>query len=229
MLIPLLWWILGIGAVGTGSLYLAKPELFSKEVARAKANEKANAGVNGAVQQKEGNAAASLVNIGIAADLGPDGPTKDYMDREVPLALSNLFAPSSAQLVAAANRRTAVMSGKFELADSLYKNETQKSAQLQAKLDKALKAQQEAQQAISEAAIANAAANRDKMMLIGLALVLGLLWVYSKVYGISLSTGGTILADIKAGADPVTAFDTHLAPWHHASVNKAVRLATPTK
>lgn len=217
-----------LGVIGGGA-YLVKPELFSRESARANASAQATKKVDDSVKKASANAAAGVTKIGEANAVAPESPAKDFIGREVPNVLSQLEAPDPIALVAAEARKTAVMQGKFELADSLYQKEAKEVKELQTKLAEAKLDRQNVDRALSEAASEHAGAQRNQVILLVIALVLGALWGYSKVFGITPSTMGKMMADMRSGVPYTQAFDTNLAPWLHSSVNKAARLATPSQ
>ena len=81
--------------------------------------------------------------------------------------------------------------------------------------------------ALTVAAATEHASSVQKLGLLCAAVLALCLWVYSKIYGITPATLGTVVADIRAGAAPIQALDTNLAPWMHPKVARAAKLATP--
>lgn len=172
------------------------------------------------------SAAAGVTSIGRAANDVPDSPATEFIRREVPAVLSKLPAPDPQALLEAEKRRTAVMEGRAELANQLYEREAKRSAQLQRERDDAIAARRQADLDLQRAAAAEQARTTQLIGAAAIAVLLFGAWVYVKIYSITPATIGVIAADIRRGVAPITAFDTNLAPWMYARVNKASRLAT---
>ncbi len=218
--------LLALAIIG-GGLFAFKPKFLSGDSKRADQSQASTKKLEDAHKEEGASAAAGVTAIGTANTMAPDSPSKDFIGREIPSVLAKLPAPNPLALLEAEKRRVAVMEGKLELADKLYQSEAQKTSKLQADLATALEDRRKADSAISEAAAERLGAERQSNQQKLLIAVLVVLWGYTKLYGISPSTIGKIVADVRQGGDAVQAFDTHLAPWLHSRVRKASQLATP--
>lgn len=207
--------------------WFAKPALFPGASKRAAQSTQATAQVEAATTAQGASAAASVVKIGEANSAAPASPSRDFIAREVPAALAKLPAPDPIALLDAEKRRSAVMEGRADEARKLYETEAKKSANLQHERDEALAARRSVDLALEQSA---AAEHARTTQLIGACVLAGLAlagWGYAKIYGIGHGTLGAIAADIRAGADPLQAIDTHTAPRLHARVKRAAKLAAP--
>jgi hypothetical protein len=214
-------------AVIAAVTFVAKPSLFPGHSKRAAVSTETTARLEAATQAQGGTAAASIVKIGEANAGAEPSRSRDFIAREVPLALSLLPSPDPAALLEAEKRRVAVMEGRLDEVLRLYETATSKAERMQQERDEALAARRAADLALEKAAAAEHARTLQAMGA-GIVAVLALaLFAYAKLYGISLSTAGRIAADHKAGMPLITALDTHLAPRLHAQVNRAARLAAP--
>lgn len=208
-------------------LFVAKPKVFHGDNRRAKASAESTAKLEAATTAQGAAAAASVVKIGEANASAPESPAKNFIAQEVPAALAKLPAPDPLELLAAEKRRAAVMEGRAEEAAHLYGLETARASALQRDLTTALAARRQADAALSEAAAARLATERQRTLWIVIAGLVAALWLYARAFSITPASLGSIAADIRSGTPPIQAMDTHLAPWLHASVNRAARLATP--
>ncbi len=204
------------------------PKLFNGDSRRANQSQEATAHLDKAQQNKEGNVAASVTAIGQANADAPDSKEKEFIGKEVPLILSQLSPPDAQKLFEATARRAAVAEGNLALTNKLYGQATKDAMELTRELAQAKEERKQVDLAISEAAAYKLGAERTKMALGIVIAVLVAIAAYLKIYGISTSNMGKIAADVRAGVSPITAIDTHLAPWLHSSVNKHSRLNTPT-
>ncbi len=220
----LMLWLVGLlGA----ALFVAKPKIFNGDSRRAKASVEATAHLEAAVTAQGAAAAASVAKIGEANAAAPASPARDFIAQEVPATLAKLPAPDPQALLEAERRRSAVMEGRAEEAARLYGLESAKSAELKRQLAAALADRRAADAAISEAAAARLAAERQATIWTVVAGLGAALWLYARAFSITPASLGAIAADVRAGVSPIQAMDTHLAPWLHPSVNRAARLATP--
>ena len=217
--------VLVVALIGVGA-WLFKPSLFPGASRRAQQSTQTTAQLVAATDAQGAAAAASVVKIGEANAAAPASPARDFITREVPVALARLPAPDPRELLEAERRRAAIMEGRLEEARRLYEQSAKASARLQQERDEALAARRAADLALEQAA---AAEHARTVQLVGAALVALLLlaaWIYSKVYSIGPDTLGRIAADIRAKVDPLAALDTHLAPRLHPRVRRAAKLAT---
>lgn len=217
--------VLVVLAVLAFGWFFAKPKFLDGDSRRAKASQESTARVEEAVAAQSSTAAASVVKIGEANSMAPESPARDFISREIPAALSLLPAPNAAALIEAERRRSAVMEGRLQEANALYQSEAKRAAQLQHERDEAFAARRAADLALSEAAAARLASERQRNAFILLAVLIGALWIYAKVYSIGPASLGRIAADVRAGTSPIAAMDTHLAPWMHSRVKRHAKLS----
>ena len=227
-------------AVLAGGLFALKPKWLHGESKRAAASQEAtakveqtSAAVDAAQQRKSAEAAASVVMIGRAATTLAPSPEKEFVIREVPVALANLPAPDPQALLEAERRRVAVMEGRIEEVSRLYGDAAKRAEQLSAEVatlraqrDHALEERRAVDQQLAAAAAVSLASERRQAVLAIVAIVGLGLFAYAKLFGISPATLGRIAAEVRGGANPIAAMDEHLAPWLHARVRKAAALAT---
>ncbi len=212
-------------AISAGVLVF-KPKFIDGESRRASASTAATAKVEQTTQAQGAAAAAGIAEIGIANSDAPDSLSKQFIGHEVPSVLSKLPAPDPIALLEAEKRRSAVMEGRIAEISSLYEKEAKKSALLQKDVASAKTERKEVDIKLEQTAALHLGEARQKNILIAVSVVLGALYVYSRIYRVSPTTIGNALADIRAGVNPVNALDTHLAPWLHPRVKKASQLAT---
>lgn len=214
--------ILVLALVAAGAISL--PNLFNRDNKRAKESQQTTEQLIDA-QSKQGAAvAASVVEIGRANTLAPDSPSKDFIDREIPLTLSKLPPPDPKELLEAEQRRLAVMEGRLLEANKLYGQATIRAEKLALELERAVNARRNADKALLLAAEARSAAQRQRLLFGLLAGSFAALWILSKIYGIGPQTAGRIVADIRQGISPVQAFDSHIPDYLKPSVRKAAKL-----
>lgn len=214
-----------------GGLFVFRPAFLHGDSRRAKESAAATVAVERTAGAQGGAAAASIQKIGEANQEAPLSPSRDFIAREVPLALSYLPKPDPAKLLEAERRKVAVMEGQIAEARRLYEDAAKTSAALQRERDAALAARRAVDAELAEVAAARLAAERQRAALVVVAVLLLAAWIYAKFFGISAGTLGRIAADVRSGVSPIAAMDEALRmkPWLHGRVNRASRLATPTK
>lgn len=206
--------------------WVVKPSIFPGAAKRAQQSTEATAAVEAATTAQGASAAASVTKIGEAAATSPASPAKDFIVREVPVALSRLPAPNPQALIEAERRRAAIMEGRLDEARRLYEAAAKQSATLQRERDEALAARRAVDLQLEQAA---AAEHARTTQLLGAGIIAALAvagWIYTKVYSIGPETIGRVAADVRAGINPIAALNTHLAPRLHARVRRAAKLAT---
>lgn len=223
-----------------GGLFVAKPDLIpGTESYRAKKSAQSTTQLSTAITnadtaaQKQGaEVAAGLVAIERANDLAPASNSKNFIGQEVPHLRTLLPSPDPKALIEAEKRRTAVMEGRYEEAKRLYEDAAAKAAQLIKERDTAIAARNQAEyrrqladQALLEAA---AAAHARTVMALGVGavcLVLLAAYIWLKFNSVSLPDMGKIVADVKAGANPIQAFDTFVDARLHKKIQREAKLA----
>lgn len=209
-----------------GGLFVLKPKFLSGDSRRAATSAATTAALETATTAQGASAAASVATIGRANADAPASPSKEFIAREVPVALAKLPAPDPLELLAAEKRRSAVMEGRALEANRLYEGAAKHAAQLQTERDRALVARQHADTALQEAAAARLAAERQANMFIAVCVVLALGWAYTKIYSINPASLGAAAAGIRSGEDPLAALARVTAPWMHSRIHTAAKLAT---
>lgn len=209
-----------------GGLFVLKPKFLDGGSKRAEASQQTTAAFDAATTAQGAAAAASVAKIGEANAMAPASPAKEFIAREVPAALAKLPTPDPMALLEAEKRRVAVMEGRLTEAARLYESESKRAAQLQSERDAALAARRAADLAISEAAAAQLASERKSAVLMVLCGLLAAAWIYARLFSITPKSLGDAMAGIRAGENPIQAVERVTAPWLHAHVHKAAKLAT---
>ena len=196
-----------LGALG----FAVAPKWFPGASRRANNSAKATQQLEQATNAQGSSAAASVAMIGTAAGMATSSPAVDFIRREVPVALAKLPTPDPTALIQAEQRRVAVMEGKLDEARRLYEVEAKRAAKLQEERDEALAARKQADVALQEAAAAEHARTMQAVGLGALALILGGLWVFAKVNGLSVATLGQMAADMRQpGSNAVDVLDKYV-------------------
>ena len=206
-----------------------KPSLLPGASKRAATGTAATAALVAATDAPAAVAAASVAKIAEANAAAPASPARDFISQEAPLALTLLPSPDPTALLEAERRRSAVMEGRLDEARRRYESATKESADLRRERDEALAARQAADLAIEQAAAAEHARTMQAICLGILALIAGGAWLYTLISRISPATLGKVAADIRAGANPISAMNERLAPRLHDLVRRAAQLATEPK
>ena len=209
-----------------GGVWLAKPKFLHGDSRRA-ADSKATTSALVATASAQGAAAAaSVAKIGEANAAAPASAAKEFIGREVPVALSRLPSPDPLELLEAEKRRAAVMEGRLDEARTRYEAAAKTSARLQTERDEALAAKHAADSALADAAAARLAAERQAALFIAACVLLALGLAYVKFFSITPASLGLAAAGIRAGEEPIAALSRVTAPWIHARVHRAAQLAT---
>lgn len=210
--------------IGAG-WFVVKP-LFSRDKKRAQESVQTTENLVQAVDAQASAAAASVTAIGTANSMAPESPSRDFIAREVPAALSKLPSPDPKELLEAEKRRVAVMEGRLEEANKLYQHESERASKLQQERDTAIAEKRAADQALVEAAAFKAGAEQQRnILIVGLAAA-GALAVFLWFSRISPASIGKIAADIRGGEKPLIALDRHTSPWLHRQIRKHSKLNT---
>jgi len=217
--------LIALAILGAGAWFV-KPSLFPGASKRAANSTQATAQLEQATNAQGASAAASVAKIGEANAAAPASPARDFIAREIPVALARLPTPDAIALIEAEKRRAAVMEGRLDEARRLYEASAKQAEKLQRERDEALAARRSADLALEQAAAAEHARTVQAIVAAGIALLAASAWLYARFYSISPATLGKVAADIRGGANPIAALDTHLAPWLHAKVRREAQLAT---
>lgn len=199
--------LIGLALVGT-VLFVTKPKALDGDSKRADKSTATTQQLVDSGKAREAQAAASLAVIGQANAHAPDSLEKQFIAREVPLALTFLAPPDPKALIEAGKRREAVLAGKLELATQLYQGALDTSAKAQRALDRALAAKRASDLALQQEASERLGAERVRNRCIAVAVVAILLWLYVKLTHLSPGALATAVADIRQNnTPPITALD----------------------
>ncbi len=215
-----------IAVLGLGGAW-ALPKIYHGDTSRAKQSTEATADLLDKQNKQGATAAAKITTVKEVAETLPDSREKEFIGRETESALGDLPKPDPDARLKSIERKLAVLSGDVSKVASLYEKDHENSLKLQKELDQAVTERKAVDEKLTIVAAERKGAETQRNVAIVFVVLLGAGVAYLKIFGISRATGGRMLADMRAGMDPVQAFDTHLAPWMHAGVNKASRLATP--
>ena len=229
--------LLGIGVVVLITAVAAPkvaPKLFDGRTREAENSKDASAAVEAAVakeraaNERQGAVvAASLNQMGVAAGQLPDSPQKTFLVREGAFISPLLPAPSPKALLEAERRRVAILEGKLEQADKLYRDAAKGNAELladnaklRARLSTALSERREADAALAESAAFQRGKDYAIAVLAAIVVLCVLGWVFARLNGINTRTLGMMSADIRAGHDPQEVLDRYIPVRLWRSVKK---------
>ena len=212
------------GVAAIAGLLVAKPKFMSKDSKRAEQSTETTSALIAAEQKKNSVAAASVVKIGEANAEAPESKQRDYIAREVLLALGLLPAPDAQGLIDAEKRKVAVMEGKYQLAQSLYDKATANNAKLVKERDEAIDAKRKADLDLERAAAERLGMERQRNMTILAVVIVVVLYGYTKFTHFSPQQIGEVVADIKKNVHPLTAIDTVASRYQQKLVNKIRKL-----
>ena len=213
--------VLALAALG----FVKIPALFDRDTARAEDSQQATEQLLDAQKKQGAYVAASVQEIGVANAMAPESPSKAFISREVPVALSSLPSADPMALIEAERRRVAVMEGRLTEANRLYGEEAVRAEKLASQLALAQEARRQADQALLEAAAAKKAKDQQMRIIMLIAGLLAVLWVYSYLTRLGPKSIGMIAADIRSGSHPIAALDSHVPDWLKSSVRKQAKLA----
>jgi hypothetical protein len=198
--------ILAVAALG-GGLVAVKPKWFHGESRRAAASTKATLELDQATRQQGAEAAGSVVAIGAANAAAVESPSRRFIAREVPVALSRLPAPDPLALLAAEKRRSAEMEGRALEAEKLYGLALDRSTELEKARVVAVAARARADLELEQAAAEQLGAVRQKWILIGLAAAVAVLYFWTKYTHIAPGAILSAVRDIRSGTPAIAAID----------------------
>jgi hypothetical protein len=213
--------VLALAALGL----LKMPSWFDRDTRRAKDSQQATEQLIEAQNKQGAHVAASVQQIGVANAMAPESPSKAFIAREVPSVLSSLPSADPMALIEAERRRVAMMEGRLAEANRLYGEEAVRAEKLAAQLALAQEARRQADQALLEAAAAKRAKDQQMRIIMLIAGLLGVLWVYAYLTRLGPKSIGLIAADIRSGSHPIAALDSHVPDWLKPSVRKEAKLA----
>jgi hypothetical protein len=224
--------LVALGAVVVG-IMAPKPKFLDgrskdadRSAATSEAVEKAVAAATAAQAQLGATVAASHQEMGVAAGQLADSPQKEFLQREL-VWLSPLLPPPDAKaLIAARDRRIAVLEGEKELVIKLYAQCNKDRAALleratkaDARADKAIEAKRESDDRAQEnAAYARGAENQRNVFIAVAVLAVGL-YLYRRFTGIGFADIARMANRARAGMPALEAIDATVPDWMHARIN----------
>lgn len=228
--------ILAVVLLGGGAWGISKTKWFSGDSRRAKTSTETTADLIAAKDKQGAVAAASVVKIGEANQAAPDSPAKAFIAREVPVALASLPAPDVQALIAAEQRKVAVMEGRLAEADRLYGDAMKRADEYQKEAQRAVAAKRAADLKLEQAAAETRGAEQQKFWFMCLAIAAFVLWAYVKITHISPGSLARAVADIRSGTGEtnpaIQALDSATTPlqqwivrgnaWFNSKVRKLV-------
>lgn len=209
--------VMVLAAVGVLG-WIAKPKVFHGETRRAESAAEATKKVEDAANKQAAVAAASVVGIGRANSAAPASPAKDFISREVPVALANLPSPDAQALLEEERRRSAVMEGRAAEAESLYTAALERADVLGQEKAEAIRAADRANLELLTVAAEHRAEERQRDILIAVAVVCVVLYGYTKLTHVSPGALAEAVGDMKANVHPVHALDTVMTRTQQAFV-----------
>jgi hypothetical protein len=217
----ILLYIAGAAAVG---LIVAKPKFLNGESKRADKSTKTTEALIETKDKRSAVAAASVVKIGEANAEAPPSPQKDFITREIPVALAGLPAADVEALLAAEARKRAVCEGQLLQADKLYGIALEHTKELEQKVVAATAAKRAADIELQTVAAANLATERQANRWILICCALGALYVYTKFTHIGIGAIHEACSDIRAGVPGVVALDNVTTRLQQKLVRLTARL-----
>lgn len=220
--------ILVIAALGGLGLWVAKPKALHGDSQRAAASTDATNKLEDTTNKQGAKAAASVVKIGEANATAPASKEKDFISREVMLALGYLPAPDALALIDAEKRKTAIMEGRLNAASELYERALKDADQIRRERDTALAARRKADLELEQTAAERLGAERQRNQMLAVAGLCLALFVYVKLTHLSPGALAEAVRDIKAKPEAaITALDSVTSRFQQRIVNFLSRLNAP--
>lgn len=226
--------LLVIVLLGGGAWGLSKTKWFSRESKRAKTSTETTAELIAAKDKQAAVAAASIVKIGEANQAAPESPARAFIAREVPVALASLPTPDVQALIAAEQRKVAVMEGRLVEADRLYGDAMKRADEYQREAQRAIAAKRASDLALEQAAAQALGAEQQRFWFMLVSIAAGVLWAYTKLTHISPGSLARAVSDIRTGTGEtnpaIVAIDSATTPlqqwatrgnaWFNSKVQK---------
>lgn len=196
--------LLGIAA------WALKPKFLDGDSRRAERSRETTAELIDAQKARSAAAAASVVKIGEANATAPDSLEKDFIAKEVPVALSNLEAADAQKLIEAERRKVAVLTGQVEAANALYEKALKAAQAEAARAQKAEAEKLETDNELSRVAAERLGAERQKRIFMLVAAGILVLWLYVKVTHLSPNAIAEAVTDLRTNGkvDAIQAIDS---------------------
>lgn len=189
--------------------------------------------VDAVAKKRSAVAAASVVKIGEAAASMEASPEKDFIVRETPVALASLEAPDPSALLAAERRKVAVLEGRTAEITRLYGDAVEQArrnsdalAKAQRERDAAFARVDASNEKLAVVAAERLAASKTMWRFIIVSGVLVGLYMYVKLTHVSPAAMREAVADIRGGANPITALDGVTTRLQQSIIRTLTKLKT---
>lgn len=222
-----------LGLVAVVGFFVAKPAWADKRSRQAEQSKAATAEVEQAVakavegEQKKGAVvAASVAKMGeAAAEAGDKTPWALFVQREAGHVAPLLPPPDYAALLAAEQRKRAVLEGRIEQADKLYAAAAasngrliEDNAKLRAAVAKSIADRREVDGELAESAAYARGVESQRNLAIVLVVLVAAGWLYAKITGFGRADIARIANRVRGGMSPMDAIDAAIPDWQHAGV-----------
>lgn len=220
--------VLGLGAV------LFKPKFLHGDTRRAAEAAKTTEALLASQKKLSATAAASVVMIGEANTVAPDSPAKNFIAREVPVALSTLESPDPTALIEAEKRKNAVLQGKIDLIERLYGDQAKAVESLRRENAAVLAAKRASDAELAQVAAERLGAEKTASRWLFVAVACVLLYLYTKFTHLGPSAISEAVSDMRKQGDSagITAIDgvtSRLQQKMVRFINKVTTHADPEK
>lgn len=198
--------VLAVALLG-GGLLIAKPKFLSGASKRASASTAATARLATATNKQGAEAAASVVKIGEANTEAPVSLERVFIGKEVPVALAKLPSPDPLALLESEKRKSAILEGRAQEAESLYARELLNSAALERERLLAIAARHAADIALEQSAALGLGMERQRNLFMLAAAAAAALWLWVKLTHPSPGAIADAINEIRQGENPLAALN----------------------
>jgi len=216
--------VLAVAVVAVVGTWVAKPKILDGASKRAAASTEATANLEKVTQHKDALAAASITKIGEANANAPESKEKNFITREILVALGLLPAPDSQGLIDVEKRKVAVLEGNVAAINVLYDKALKESEKVKHERDLALAARQRADLDLETAAAEQLGAQRQRNQILLLAALAIGLFLYVKITHFSPGAMADVVNDIRNDVHPITAIDGAASRLQQKIVNFLARI-----
>ena len=213
-------------------VFVAKPKFLDSRTKEADHSAEASKKVEGAVAEaiaaedaKGAAVAASLNQIGVAANQLPTTPQSIFISREVSFVSPLLPPPNPLKLLEAERRRSALLEGRLDEADRMYTAGVASNTKL---LERATNAEAKAavafdtrrdmdKQLAESAALARGQQQMIAIISVIAALAVGL-WLYVHFTSFGTADIARLVNRVNTGMNPIDAIDATIPDWMHSKI-----------
>ncbi len=197
-----------LAGIGLG-LMAFKPKWLHGDSKRAAESAATTEALLASQKKLSATAAASVAMIGQANATAPESREKEFVSREVPVALSLLEAPDPVALLAAERRKNAVLEGKVQVIEQLYGDQAKTNEALRHENVIAIAAKRASDTELAQVAAERLGAEKTATRWMIVAGVCVLLYLYVKFTHIGPGAIAEAVSDMrKQGATAgITALD----------------------